>query len=544
VGPTPIQLLNKDKQAIYTWPQTTRNDVQLVALNGKVNATDDWTLQSNIYARHFRQRHVDGNDGNIERCGGALGNVLCLDDDAAPGASAAQRQILTANNAAIPCPPVGGANPCRGVPYGTVDRTSTDATTIGASAEASSTAKLFGHGNNFSFGGSIDHSSVDFGANSELGYIFPGLSVGPNSIIPGTGQIIHTAGNIGYAPVSLKAHSTYYGLYTTDVFDITKNLSLNAGARLNVAQIGTADLLGTSPDLNGGYTFTKLNPMVGLAYKINPWVTVYGGYSEANRAPTPLELGCSNPNRPCLLEGFLVSDPPLQQVTSQTYETGVRGQSPLRGGAFEWKVGLFRTDLKNDIINVASPIQGRGVFQNVDATRRQGVEANAEYRTKQWFAYASYSYIDATYQFDGDIASPNNPLADANGNVHVTPGKKIPGIPQHQFKAGAEYLVTPKWKVGADLIVVGSQYFVGDNANQNEKLSSYWVTNLHTSYDLSPNVRLFGLVNNLFNKTYYPFGTYFDPSSVRNAISTVLTDQRMLTPGQPLSVYAGMKIRL
>ena len=57
--------------------------------------------------------------------------------------------------------------------------------------------------------------------------------------IPGTGQIIHTGDNIGYAPVSLNARSTYYGLYTTDVFDITKKLSLNAGARLNVARIGT-----------------------------------------------------------------------------------------------------------------------------------------------------------------------------------------------------------------------------------------------------------------------------------------------------------------
>ena len=546
VGPTPIQLLNKDPKAIYTWPQTTKNDVQLVALNGKVNVTSDWTLQSNLYVRQFQQKHVDGNDGNIERCSGNIANplfnTLCLDDDAAPNATAAQRQILTSNNTPINCPP-GAGNTCARTPYGTVDRTSTDATTIGASVEAASAAKLFGHGNNFSIGASIDRSWVDFGANSELGYIFPDLSVGPNANIPGTGSIIHTAGNIGYAPVSLKARSTYYGLYTTEVFDITKQLSLNAGARLNVAQISTADQLGTSPDLNGGYTFTKLNPMVGLAYKINPWATVYGGYSEANRAPTPLELGCSNPNRPCLLEGFLVSDPPLQQVTSRTYEAGLRGQSPLQGGLFEWKVGLFRTDLKNDIIQTASAIQGRGVFQNVEASRRQGVEAGAEYRSKQWFAYANYSFIDATYQFDGDLPSPNNPSADENGNVHVTPGKKIPGIPQHQFKAGADYLITPQWKVGADVIVVGSQYFVGDDANQNEKLASYWVANLHTSYDLSPNVRLFGLVNNLFNKTYYPYGTYFETQGVANAISA-LTDPRTLTPGQPLSVYVGMKMRL
>ena len=248
--------------------------------------------------------------------------------------------------------------------------------------------------------------------------------------------------------------------------------------------------------------------------------------------------------RPCLLEGFLVSDPPLQQVTSKTYEAGLRGKTPFNDGSLEWKLGLFRTDLRNDIVNVASQIQGRGVFQNVDASRRQGVEAGAEFRSQSWFVYANYSYIDATYQFTGSIPAPNNPSADANGNVTVTPGKKIPGIPQHQFKGGAEYLLMPNWKIGADVIVVGSQYFVGDDANQNEKLPLYWITNLHTSYDIAKNVRVFGLVNNLFNKTYYPYGTYFDPQSARNAISTTLTDQRTLTPGQPLAVYVGVKVQL
>jgi hypothetical protein len=31
---------------------------------------------------------------------------------------------------------------------------------------------------------------------------------------------------------------------------------------------------------------------------------------------------------------------------------------------------------------------------------------------------------------------------------------------------------------------------------------------------------------------------------VTNAIATVLTDQRTLTPGQPLSVYVGMRMQL
>jgi iron complex outermembrane receptor protein len=548
VGPTPIQLLALDPKAIYTWPQTTRNDMQLVSLNGKINAPDSWTLQGNLYFRGFQQKHVDGNDGDIERCSGnpvnPLYNLLCLDDDAAPGASAASRQILTAANAAIPCPPLAVVNPCRGVPYGTVDRTSTDATTYGLSLQATNDAKLFGYGNYFSTGGSIDHGRVNFGANSELGYIFPDLSVGPNPSIPGTGSIIHTAGNIGYSPVSLDARSTYYGLYATDVFDITPRLAANFGARLNIARIAMGDLLGTSPELNAAYTFTKVNPMAGLSYKLTDSLTTYGGYSQSNRAPTPLELGCSNPVKPCLLEGFLVSDPPLKQVTATTYEAGLRGREQLLDGRVEWKAALFRTDSANDIINVASLIPGRGVFQNVPATRRQGAEVGARYQSAQWLAYASYSYIDATYQFSGDIASPNNPAADADGNVHVTPGDRIPGIPRQQLKGGAEYAVTPEWKVGADAILVGPQYFVGDDANQNAKLASYWTANLHTSYAVTKNMQVFGLVNNLFNKTYYPYGTYFSPQSIQNAITTVLTDPRTLTPGQPLSIYVGMRVRL
>ena len=85
------------------------------------------------------------------------------------------------------------------------------------------------------------------------------------------------------------------------------------------------DQLGTSPELNGSHTFSRINPVAGVTFKLTPTLTAYAGYSEGNRAPTPLELGCSNPNKPCLLEGFLVSDPPLNQVVSRTYEGGCAG---------------------------------------------------------------------------------------------------------------------------------------------------------------------------------------------------------------------------
>jgi outer membrane cobalamin receptor len=122
----------------------------------------------------------------------------------------------------------------------------------------------------------------------------------------------------------------------------------------------------------------------------------------------------------------------------------------------------------------------------------QGVEAKLDWRLDRWNAYANYTFVDATYQSALLLSSPNNPFADANGNISVIPGDHIPGIPAHRFKVGAEYAVTDLWKVGADLNAVGSQYLIHDDANQNPKVPAYAVLNLHTSYQLTPNVELFG----------------------------------------------------
>ena len=549
---TPIQLLDQNFRSIFTTPQTTDNKMGLMALNGKYALTDIWSLQGNLYIRGFAQSHVDGNGADLERCSNSSSpqfiNHVCLQDDALPRPNPVttafhhQFAILDTNGNPIPCPP-GSGNPCNTTPYGTVDRTANHATTLGASLQAVSTGNLFNHGNNFLVGGSIDRSVGNFNADSTLGFINPDLAVTNNPFIPGSGDIIHTLGGFGYAPVSTNTRSIYYGLYTLNTFDVDERLSATAGARLNIASIGISDTIGTGPDLNSNENFTHFNPVTGFTYKLTPSLTGYFGYSQSNRAPTPLELSCSNPANPCLLENFLVSDPPLKQVVATTYEAGLRQSLPLYGGKLDWKAALFRTNSTDDIINVASVIQGRGFFQNVPGTRRQGIEASIQYQSPQWLLYAGYSLLDATYEFSGDLPSPNNPLADANGNVHVTPGKRIPGLPLNQGKLGAFYSPTPRWTIGADMAIVGSRYFVGDDANQNPKLPGYWFVNLHASYQLTKEVQIFGLINNAFNQRVALFGTFFDPSNVANVgLPVTLTDHRTEVFGPPLSVYAGIRV--
>ena len=549
---TPVQLLDLDNRTVFTTPQTTNNKMGLVALNGKYALDDVWSLQGNLYIRGFAQNHVDGNPANVERCSNSASpefrNHLCLQDDGFPRpdplttAFRNQFAILDQSNNPIPCPP-GSGNTCNTTPYGTIDRTANHATTLGASLQAASTERLFDHGNNFLVGGSVDRSVGNFNADSTLGFINPDLTVTVNPTIPGNGAIIHTLGGFGYGPVSTDTRNIYYGLYALDTFDVDERVSATAGARLNIASIGISDTLGTSPDLNSNQTYTHLNPVSGLTYKITPNLTGYFGYSQSNRAPTPLELSCSNPANPCLLENFLVSDPPLKQVVATTYEAGLRQGLTLGGGKLEWKAALFRTNTSDDIINVASVIQGRGFFQNVPGTRRQGLEASVQYQSPQWLLYAGYSLLDATYQFAGDLPSPNNPMADASGNVHVVPGDRIPGLPLNQGKLGIYFSPTSQLTIGADMAVVGSRYFVGDDANQNPKLPGYWLVNLHASYQLTKEVQIFGLVNNLFNRRYALFGTYFNPEDVANVgLPVVLTDHRTEVLGPPLVAYGGIRI--
>ena len=411
---------------------------------------------------------------------------------------------------------------------GEIDRTWTVTNSFGGTVQAATSERVFGHNNNFTIGLSVDRGLVQFSSTSELGTV----NANQFPTVQGFGLFIdQPSGDV--APVGLGAATLYTGLYATDTFDVTSRLSVTAGGRFNFAQINLTDELGNDPGLNGNHTYTHFNPMIGATYKLTPNLTFYGDFEEANRTPTPLELACSDPLRPCLIDSALVADPNLQQVVSYTFEAGLRGQFNVAQGLLNWTVGGFRALNTNDIIAVSSPIVGHQFFQNAGDTLRQGIEANLNYKQDRWNIYANYTYVDATFQNALTLQSPFNPFADANGNIFVVPGDHLTGIPNFRFKLGAEYQVTTP-KVGADLYVIGSQWLVGDDTNS--KVPPYWVVNLHSSYKVTENVEVFGLVRNLFDQHYSVFGTFFDVTSFPYLN---LTDPRTFIPGIPFRRLCG-----
>ena len=539
VAATPIEMLNQRWSSVYTWPQTTHLQLAFLQANAKWTPTDTFTVQANSYFRAYRASHVDGNGTDAQACddGGALSGQLCVGDGATGiNQNAAVLNTLAGNTA-----------------LGAIDRNSTRSNSYGGSLQATSGSQLFGHDNHFVVGTSLDRGRSRFQASSELG------TIDQNLFVTGTGVFIDPP-DADNTPVNLTANNTYVGVYATNTFDITSQLSATAGGRFNYAQVNLQDETGVNPLLTSRNNFQRFNPVVGLTYKVTPNLTAYAGYSEANRAPTALELGCSDPAIPCQIDNFLIADPPLKQVVSHTVEGGLRGEwsggaaaadpmprkAPAKvienGWRLRWGVSLFRTENSDDIINVASElVPNFGYFKNAGTTLRQGVEAKVDLSWDRWTAYANYTFVDATFQ---STFTSNDPAAGVT--VTVAPGSHIPLVPAHRLKLGAEYAITDAWKLGANLNYVGSQYLLRDDANTYPKVPAYWVVNLHTSYQVTKNVEVFGLVQNLFNQRYYSAGTLFDAGGFNNSTPgganlVSFNDPRSMVPGMPLAAYAGIK---
>jgi len=523
---TPVEMLAQNWASTFTIPQSTQESVLFLAGTASWKLSTTNSIQANAYYRGFWQSHLDGNGTDVQNQGCPDPAFLCFPD--------LDGNLLNLTDTSGQQVAANGA-PATSV-LGEIDRSWTSTTGVGGAVQWTNVTPLGdARFNHVVAGASLDTARSRFTTSSELG------TIDPQQFPYVVGQAIFIDMPTGdVAPVGVSSNTTYVGAFASDTFDLTSQLSLTAGARLNLERISIGDLQGTDPAVAGSHNYNRVNPSLGATWAVAPALTLYGGYAEANRAPTPLELACADPNRPCLIDNALVADPDLKQVVAHTFEAGARGRSNLGGQTvLAWNAGLFSSRLSDDILHIPNSTNGLGYFANVGSTRRRGIEAGLSLRSEDVNAYANVTVIDATYLNAITLSSPNNPAADADGNIFVVPGNHVPGTPRTRIKVGGEARVVADWRVGADLLYVGPQYLVGDDANQNLQMPGYSVVNLRSTLALGSHLELFAQVLNLFDHRYYTFGTYFDTTTVPYLN---LSDPRTFLPGAPRSFFFGLRL--
>jgi iron complex outermembrane recepter protein len=537
-GSAPVQELAVSRSLVFTGPQANDNTVNFLTLNGTLRLPSQWSLQTVLYYRDYSQSVSNGNTTDYMACTSEPG-ILCQPDGVTALTDASGQALADISDA--------GA-----LAIGENDFEQIRAWGRGATLQASNTSRLFGHANRLTAGVAVDYASTRYYTGTQIGLLNSQLIVLPSGLFVYTPENSAAAvANGDPIPVSVDSVNKSLGAYFTDTFNVTTDLAVTAGGRYNISHINLADQLGSN--LSGYNRYVHFNPSIGATYKLMPALTFYGDYAVNTRTPTASEIECSDPLTPCLLPTNLAGDPPnLKQVIAHTTELGMRGRLAHLDDSdvgMRWNLSVFRTVLHDDIYGVATSVS-QGFFQNIGDTRRQGIETGVKFLARRWSAYVNYSFVQATFRSPLVVPSPSNPYQDALGDVEVEPGDRLPGIPEHRVKIGADFRLLPKWSVGFVVNTASSFYYVGDESNQLAPIPGYTVVNLHTTYRPATHFELFLSIDNLLDRQYATWGILSDPTGV-GALGVPAdgvtngpgVDNRFLSPAAPLELFGGVRVR-
>ena len=278
------------------------------------------------------------------------------------------------------------------------------------------------------------------------------------------------------------------GLFMLSQTNYDSGLLIRYGIRYDINDIGT--------DSTSSIILDKLNPSVGISYKVNSNDNIFFSFGTSFETPTLNELS-NNPNGVGLNED-------LKSSSSLNYEIGWRKTvSNLTFEAIAYAISSENEILPYEL----EQFPGKNFYQNVGSTSRYGLELNSQLSFKGGRINLSYTLSKNKFE---DFLIDNNNLAD----------NLIPGIPSQMLDLDLIF----KLSRGRSLIIsnrlIGERY--ADNANET-LISSYNLLNIKYSKEIFSSSEIFLGVNNAFNQEYFDnirinaFGKrYYEPAPKRN----------------------------
>ncbi|MFZ2855758.1 MAG: TonB-dependent receptor [Rhodocyclaceae bacterium] len=510
-GLLPLSMLAARRAQIFTHPDTTWNSQTQLTLSGSRWLDAATRFSGNAYVRASQTKTLNGdaNDGFEDGANDLAAGGSGLNIDSA------------ANN-----------------------RTRTRQDSWGLAGQWSRTAGA----HQMAFGGGLDRSLARFRQSTEIGFLD-----GSRGVVPSAAEAIDN---------QLTGRTQTLSAYLTDTWSLTPALHLTAAARYNRTHIRNSDeIKPVAPNLDADYTYAKLNPALGLTWQAAPALTLFGGFNQASRAPTPIELGCADPANPCSLPNAMAADPYLKQVVARTLEAGARGRFK---GEVGWSAAAYRTDNSDDILFVGTSTS-QGYFTNFGGTRREGVELALDGKAGSVDWQLAYGWVKASFRNSACLLAENNSTrgtaAQCGGDeILVQSGNRLPGIPEHSLKLALRWRASADLRLGADLIAFSSQYLRGNENNAHQagtfggrtfegagESGGYALLNLNASYALDRAWTAFARVNNALDRRYATGGALaenpFDGAGAFVADSDAWRRESFVAPGAPRSFWVGLRYR-
>lgn len=579
-GAPPVELLSIRREAIFTGPDITENNMTMVSLDFAHNITPGISFSGNLFWREndtdsfngdgseFAVCEFTGGDGLIEGVEDDDLEELGLDDDDLCEGQFADADALEdfLNATAIA---LGEDEEFHIEGFEDDDLSGTGVLSddainnisnrvqqsAGADFQWTFSGRFLGYVGQLVAGGAYFRGESDFNSVLELSNIDPLTRITTGL---GTGTFVDEAAT------SINTETESFSGYLTATLDLSESVAFTLSARANDTSVDLRDLSGERPELNGSHKFSRINPAIGVTWQATENHNLFASYSESNRAPTPIELACNegvfdlaveyaiargdDPNDvefECRLPNAFLADPPLEDVVARSFELGARGYLGSNGALSDiaYSLGLFQTTNEDDILFQTTG-RSTGLFANVDETRRAGIEASLSGQLQKLDWFLAYSHVSATFEDDFDVLSPNHDFANDEGEIRVNSGDRIPGIPQDQFKLVTNYQFNDGFSLGLDLISNSDQYLRGDESNQLASVDGYTLVNLRARYRFTDKFEAFALVNNVFDREFETFGLLGEePNEVEVPVIQDLSVPIFLGAAPPRAGFLGLRYR-
>jgi outer membrane receptor protein involved in Fe transport len=479
-----MELLAQRRASVYTWPDQTHQRSQLARLAVQAEPASALSLSAQLYARRIRSRTLNGD----------------VDEDALRDEDAENLGLLTTGRSAQ--------------------------RQAGAGVQATLRTSLGGTTQRWLAGLAFDSSRVRFDQQAVPGRLRPDRGVDPLGASSadangpaderGDAPASHDEDD-DRGPVALDARTRTRSVYVGNSIGFSNGANLNLSARHDRVRVHNRDLVRPAPDpatLDGDHRFGRVHSAIGLVWPLGSRATAYAGANEGSRAPTAIELGCANPERPCKLPNAMAGDPPLKAVRTRTVEGGLRGRT-AEGSS--WRIGLFRADNRDDLLFVADDAAGFGYFRNFGRTRRQGLEFGLDTTLARGLDLSlNGTLLDATWRtaetVRGDAHSGSSGGPGQPGTINISPGQRLPLVPRAMLKAALAWRITEGWSLDLD-----GQAIAGSNARGNEngqhqpdgtttlgpgRSAGYGLLHAALRWEARPGWDITARVNNLFDRRY------------------------------------------